>query len=335
MGQAIVRSNPTLGALTRADKGRLALFAKTVGKDLLPSEINEAIDWCEVYRANPFTRDIYFFVFDANNSEKRRLAPVLAIGLYRKIAARTGNYRPDENPPVFTYDEAAKGPANPRGIVDCTVTVYQFSHGAWHPVRERLRWDERAPIVVEGTGGTKWEDTGEVYPPGHNKAGKPKFKKVAVGERVECLDPGKRNWHTMPETMLSKCVEAAAIRKGWPEDTAGSYVDGELDANTIELTASEIIHETETAAKLSLAGGVDALTIAWEDGKPLERVPMGTFADRVLSWASDEELSATELRIFWNRNLPARIEFKAKHGGDYLELQKRFEALTEKREAAE
>lgn len=314
MGQAIVRTNHTLGALTRADKGRLALFAKTVGKDLLPSEINEAIDWCEVYRANPFTRDIYFFVFDAHNSEKRRLAPVLAIGLYRKIAARTGNYRPDENPPVFTYDETAKGPANPRGIVDCTVTVYQFSHGAWHPVRERLRWDERAPIVSE-----RWEG--------------PKGQRKKVHLATPILDPDKRNWHTMPETMLSKCVEAAAIRKGWPEDTAGSYVDGELDGTTIELTASEIIQETETAAKLALVGGADALTICWEDGQPLERVPMGQFADRVLSWAADPELSATELRIFWNRNLPARIEFKAKHGGDYLELQKRFEALTEKRDA--
>src|SRR5690606_12382101 len=100
------------GALTRQDARRLDLFRKTVGKDLIGAEIDEAIEWCELYGANPFVRDIFFFVFDADKPT-RHVVPVLGIGLYRKIAARTGNYRPDENPPRFRYDEALKGPSNP------------------------------------------------------------------------------------------------------------------------------------------------------------------------------------------------------------------------------
>jgi hypothetical protein len=54
------------GALTRRDPRRLDLFRKTVGKDLRGDEIDEAIEWCELYGANPFVKDIYFFVFDAD-----------------------------------------------------------------------------------------------------------------------------------------------------------------------------------------------------------------------------------------------------------------------------
>ena len=33
---------------------------------------------------------------------------------------------------------------------------------------------------------------------------------------MQMLDPRKKNWHQMPETMLAKCTEAACFRKGWP-----------------------------------------------------------------------------------------------------------------------
>lgn len=329
MGTIITRAQPFSSALTRSDKGRLMLFARTVGKDLTSTERNEAIDWCEVYGANPFTRDIYFFVFDAKDPERRRMVPVLGISMYRKMAARSGDYRPDDRAPRFTYDAELISAANPKGLIDCEVSVYRFSHGSWFPITVRLRWDERAPIK---SGEVKWEKTGEVYPKGHAKAGKPKYRKTVDSSAPDILDPDKRNWHTMPETMLAKCCEADAIRRGWPETLSGTYAEGELDAATIDLTASEIIDEAETETKLALAGGKDALTVMWHDGTQLERVPMGQFADKVLAWARHADVTLTEVRIFWNRNLPARIEYKAKHASDYLDLQKQIEALMERKE---
>lgn len=309
-------------ALTRSDARRLDMFRKTVGKQLQGSEVDEAIEWCEIFQANPFTKDIYFFVFDANDEARRRVVPVLSIQLYRKIATRSGNYRPDEKPPRFTYDQGLAGPANPKGIVDCEVTVNQFLHGAWHPITEKIKWEERAPLKEDCAQGFKWEETGEVW----EDSGKPKKKRVPKGDLILALDPKKENWHRMPETMLAKCVEAAAIRKGWPNETAGSYGEGDLDAaHTIELTATEIADEYDAARKLEMIGGKDALTVEWDVGSPLERVPAGQFCDKALEWASHKDRTSNEIKFWWKRNELPRAEFKAKHGSDYLEWQRSME----------
>lgn len=317
------------GALTRQDPRRLALFRKTTGKHLLPTEIDEAIEWCEIFGANPFVKDIYFFVFDATDAEKRRLAPVLSIGMYRKIAARTKNYRPDDRPARFTYDPEMISPSNPSGMVDCEVTVYQHTHGEWFPNAVKLRWEERAPITNDAF---EWKprEPAEVWPPGHKRAGKPKMKKVPVGE--PCLDPGKKNWLTMPETMMAKCTEAAAIRKGWPNETAGSYVEGELDqVHTIELTATEIIDEVEREDRLTRIGGARAVMIDWCDGEPLERVPAGQFHDKAMAFIAkhmkaDEE-EAGEVMKWRDRNRHSINEFWALEKDAALNLKMELEKI--------
>lgn len=320
------------GALTRKDTRRLDLFTKTVGKELKGSEIDEALEWCELYGANPFVKDIYFFVFDAKDAEKRRVVPVLGIGLYRKIAARTGDYRPDEAPPRFCYDEASKSPGNPTGMVWAEVTVYRHSHGAWHPITSRLKWEERAPLKEDAAGGYDWIDTGEKWA----DSGKPKKKKVPRGDVFAILDPSKKNWHTMPETMMAKCCEADAIRKGWPSETAGSYVAEEMDAaQTLDLTATEIVERADTERKLNAIGGSDVIFVDWLDGKTIARVPLGEVWDRSLAWMHDPKRSSDEIRIWNDRNKMARAEMKAKRGADYLDWWKAVEQRVFALEAAE
>lgn len=273
------------GALTRQDARRLDLFRRTVGKDLIGAEIDEAIEWCELYGANPFVRDIFFFVFDADKPT-RHVVPVLGIGLYRKIAARTGNYRPDENPPRFRYDEALKSPSNPTGMIDCEVSINVYQHGEWFPVTERLRWEERAPIKEIWERG---KPTGQFH-----------------------LDPKKRNWVTMPETMMAKCVEAACIRKAFPNETAGSYLAEELDARqTIEGTAVEIADAYAAEERRKMLGG-PSLTVDWCDGDPLKSVPVGKFGDLVLAYIRMHSEDAPEkIALFAERNRVALREYWA------------------------
>ena len=325
------------GALTRQDPRRLQLFVKTVGKELRGSEIDEALEWCQLYGANPFVKDIYFFVFDADDANKRRVVPVLGIGLYRKIAARAGNYRPDDEAPRFAYDESARSPANPTGMIWCEVSVYRHSHGAWHPIKSRLKWEERAPIILDGSDGFEWEETGDVYPQGHAKAGKKKYRKKLLGSKVETLDPNKKNWRTMPETMLAKCCEADAIRKGWPSETAGSYVHEEMDAlQTIDLTATEIVEKVEQAERLEKIGG-PALIVDWCDGKPMERVAVGKFGDRALSFIAAAVAESPSLVAAWaDRNRYVLQEYWALDKAGALEVKKAIEhAATVQPEAAE
>lgn len=312
------------GALTRRDAARLDMFRKTVGKELRGDEVNWAVELCENYGANPWTRDIFFFVFNADDAEKRRVEPVLSIGLYRKIAARTGNYRPDDKPARFTYDDGLISEANPKGIVDCEVTVFKHSHGEWHPVTERIKWDERAPIIEEGDGGFKWENTGEVWP----DSGKPKRKKVPVGETIRKLDPKKKNWRTMPETMLSKCVEAAAIRKAWPNETAGSYVEGDLDAAmTIEATAIEIADNYAAEQKMKQVGAANSILVQWEANGPIVQVPVGQFGDRAIEWLHKHAQEPGTVTLWAERNRFALREYWARDTAGAFEVKKVLEPI--------
>jgi len=314
------------GGLTRRDPRRLDLFRNTVGKDLRGHEIDEAIEWCELYGANPFVKDIYFFVFDKDDAAKRRVVPVIGIGLYRKIAARTGNYRPDDKAPRFTYDEAAISAANPKGMIDCEVTVYKYVHGEWFPATSRLKWDERAPIKV---GGFRWEDTGETWP----DSGKPKRRKVADGS-LPVLDENKTNWHSMPETMMAKCTEADAIRKAWPNETAGSYVAEEMDAaQTIDLTATEIAETFASELRLKQVGAANCIIIDWCDGEPLQNVPLGQLGDKAIAFIREHGSEDPARVTMWaDRNRAALKEYWGRDKAGALAVKQALEGI--KREAA-
>lgn len=308
------------GALTRRDPRRLELFCKTVGKELQGAEIDEALEWCELYGANPFVKDIYFFVFDAKDADKRRVVPVLGIGLYRKIAARTGNYRPDEAPPRFGYSDEAKSPANPTGLLWCEVSVNLFSHGAWHPVASRLKWEERAPIKA---GGFRWVDTGETW----QDTGKPKKRKVA-DDSSPTLDEKKTNWHTMPETMMAKCCEADAIRKAWPNETAGSYIAEELDAaQTIDLTAVEIAESYASEQRLKQVGAAGSILIDWMDNAGIVHVPVGQLGDKAIAWCRANAGEPMTVKLWAERNRHALKEYWGRDKAGAFALKKVLEEI--------
>jgi hypothetical protein len=76
----------------------------------------------------PLRRQVHAFVFHKTDPKKRRLSLVTSIEGFGAIAARTGNYRPDENEPAFIADDALKADINPAGLVSCAVRAWQFAH---------------------------------------------------------------------------------------------------------------------------------------------------------------------------------------------------------------
>ncbi len=52
-------------------------------------------------------------------------------------------------------------------------------------------------------------------------------------------------WSKMPKTMLAKCAEAKALRKGWPDELGGVYSPEEMDqAATTELSSGQSISDS-------------------------------------------------------------------------------------------
>lgn len=56
----------------------------------------------------------------------------------------------------------------------------------------------------------------------------PAHEEVALAEYA---DPRKQTWKTMPETMIKKVAEVAALRMAFPEDLGGMYLHEEMEKN--------------------------------------------------------------------------------------------------------
>lgn len=305
----------------------LDLIRRTVAKDcdtdskginLHLGEFDLFISYCRALRLDPLRRQIYAFVFSKDDLKKRQLTIVTSIAGYRTIADRTDNYRPGECR-CEIRDDLKEHDGNPAGIEFAEATVWKYSHGEWFSVTERAYWSEFAPVREVPSGGFQWVDTGDVYPQGHDKAGNPIKVKKAIGKPLLKLDERKDQWRKMPRVMLEKCAEAKALRRAWPDDFSGVYVEEEMDRSALlDATPSELADEAAVEQRLARIGGGNMLTIDWCDGNNNKRVSIGQFGDEALKWLRTNPAMAAEfaerneenLREYWARDKSGALAVK-------------------------
>lgn len=319
------------------DNKMVSLVRRTAAKDCNQDEFDLFAAVCRELGLNPLRKQIYAFVFNKADPEKRQMALVVGIDGGRSIAARSGNYRPDDRAPEWVFDEAAKNPlTNPHGVVSCTVGVYHrpTKNDPFERIVATVFWDEFAPIVRSADADAyEWVGTGEVYPAGHAKAGREKQRKQlrpgASATVTERLDPKKEQWIKGGRHKIALCAEMQALRRGWPEDMSRLYVEEEtdraasvIDADYTELTPSEMAEAGESAARLERIGGRAILATFNETGE-LERVELGKFADRVLEHT--RTLAPEAVATWQNRNRAALQEFWAHSKTDALDLKRELE----------
>lgn len=313
-----------MNAITRYDMSpkQIALVKSTVAKDCNDDEFNL---FCEVARAkglDPFLGQIIPMVFSKGDADKRKLTIIISRDGQRVIAQRCGDYRPASKPPVYEFDQTLMSPTNPQGVVSATVFLWKQDKksGEWFEVAGQAFWDEFAPIKLKAAGGYKWEDTGDVWP----DSGKPKKKKVAVGQETEALDDSG-NWCRMPRLMIAKCAEMQALRAGWPEEFTGLYDEAEMDrAKVLDLSATEIVEQERQDNRLRAIGGKDSITVWWGEEFALENVPDGKFADRVAEHINS--LHPSKVAKWQDSNRAGLQMFWARHPGDALALRKLIDA---------
>jgi phage recombination protein Bet len=298
----------------------LALIRKTVARDCEPAEFDQFIHICKAVKLDPLRRQIYAFVFGKGKKDSdRKLTVVTGIDGYRAISERSGAYRPDDRAARIEYDPDLKSPANPLGIVRAEVTLYKYAHGDWHPVPGEAYWDEFCPTAYRDED-CVWTDTGDTWPDG-----KPKRKKVPKEDAVLHVDQSKTGWVKSPRNQISKCAEAQAHRKGWPNDFAGLELQEEVDRrHTIDLTASEIADKAEIDDRIARIGGPDTYITDWLSG-PLEAVPGGQYVDRVLAMIRECEGQPSTIAAWRERNRVSFNQFWAAHKGDAHKLKKELE----------
>ena len=286
---------------------QIALIER-MNPDCNPTEFNQFMHVAAQLGLDPLRKQIYAFVFNKDKPDSRRMSIVVGIDGFRSVAKRSGEYRPDTRAPRFTYDPELKNDAtNPLGLVSAEVSVFQWSHDAWHEVTAVAYWDEFAPIVDGGD----WQE---------NERGKRFFKK----DGTRMLDPKKDAWRKMARIMLSKCAEAQAIRRAWPEDLSAIYSDEEMDrARTIDLTATELAEQANVENRLAMIGGAD--TIMFDMGDGLERVPLSKAADMILE--RFRSMQPHEVLQWKNANRVPLQDFWARAKADALEVKKEIERI--------
>lgn len=279
---------------------QIQLIRRTIANDCNDAEFDLFMAAARSAGLDPFRKQISPLVFNKNKPDKRRMSIITTIDGLRVIAARSGRYRPDEDEPELTYDEAEKGPTNPLGLVKAKVRIYIDDK----PVTGVAYWSEFAPISDE------WVDdeaTGR-----RKKSGR------------QVLDTGG-NWGRMPRVMLSKCAEAQALRKAFPEDLSGLYEGAELDqAKVVEVLPSEVVATEEQSQRLARIGGAHGILFQLFPNAPLESIPLGQIFDRCAETVSDFT-TRDQMRWFESANKAPLQEFWARSPGDALELKKLIE----------
>jgi RecT family protein len=262
---------------------------------------------------------------------RRNMVVVVGIDGGRSVAARTGNYRPDDREPEWAFKDELKNPlTNPHGIEKCTVGIFHRPTRAdpFERIVHTVYWEEFAPILKSADPDDyEWVETGETY----EDSGKPKKrKKLRAGAEVTLrLDPTKDAWIKAGRNQIAKCAEMGALRKGWPEDLSSVVAEEETHKAMVlegvdyaDLTPSEMAAKGETDVRMARIGG-PAIMATFDDAGTIERVAHGLFADRVL------EVTATmkpeRVQLFIDRNREALKEFWAHNKNDALALKKVLE----------
>lgn len=310
---------------------QLNLVRSTVAADCNSQEFDLFIEVAKQLKLNPFRRQIYAVVY-SKDTERRKMSIIVGIDGYRSVANDSGDYRPSEDEPEFTYDDALKSSANPLGLVKASVRVFKYGPDKqWYPVSGVAYWSEFAPIEDAAPDDAyEWIDSDQKFPPGHKKAGQFKRKKVLKqGREADAIARPAGKWLTMPLLMLAKCAEAQALRKGWPS-LSGVYIAEEMARADLEdLSASEQAEAARVEQRLERIAGKDTILVQWQGDQPLQAVPIGKFADMVLgrlTLAAD----VAEARAFLDTNQRSMQEFWARSPSDGLQLKKEIEAELEK-----
>lgn len=189
-----------MSAITTTSQSSIAHFnpeqLKVLKQQIAPkcsdTELDYFIEVCKQTNLSPFTREIYAISRETWNPETQRKEPKMSIQV--------------------SIDGLRKRAAN-SGYYDGSTTFWCGEDGKWLEV-----WLKSTPPSAAKT---------VVYRKG---CGQP-FTAVARFDAYKQDFKGKLSglWEKMPDIMIGKCSEALALRKAFPEQTAGLYASEEMD----------------------------------------------------------------------------------------------------------
>ncbi len=190
---AITTTSQSQSSITQHfNSEQLKVLKQQIAPKCSDTELDYFIEVCKQTNLSPFTREIYAISRETWNPETQRKEPKMSIQV--------------------SIDGLRKRAAN-SGYYDGSTTFWCGEDGKWLEV-----WLKSTPPSAAKT---------VVYRKG---CGQP-FTAVARFDAYKQDFKGKLSglWEKMPDIMIGKCSEALALRKAFPEQTAGLYASEEMD----------------------------------------------------------------------------------------------------------
>ena len=179
--------------VSREWENQLELVKRTVAPGLTDEEFALFCHVARVRHLDPLQRQIHAVKRSTWDAEKsgyvEKMTIQTGIDGYRSIANRTGLYMPSEKLPLI--EDSGK----PDLRVTVCVKKFSQNDNAWHEFGATAHYRE--------------------------------FVQTRKNKQSGKTEPNSM-WEKMPINQLTKCAEALALRRGWPEELGGVYVDEEM-----------------------------------------------------------------------------------------------------------
>lgn len=249
-----VISNADLALGTTFNERQVDLIRNQIAPDATPEELMLFLQVASSRGLDPFRKHIYAVARWDSQKRKNVTAYQVSIDGLRLIAERSGKY------------EGQVGP------------FWCGSDGIWHDV-----WLQDTPPLAAKIG---------VLKAGFRE---PLFATARYSTYVQTTREGKptKFWASMPEVMIAKVAEAAALRRAFPEEAGGLYVTEEMDQadNPIDIVQSGEVFDVPTTKPTPIRQDPVTSPPEWDTAnKRLHKIAAdrGITHDDLHNWAVDK-----------------------------------------------